>query len=250
MAVVYAISNHKGGVGKTTSTVNIGGALANKKKKVLLVDLDPQANLTHSLGIKNIEITIYDNLKGEKAFHPVEVRKGLFVLPSSLDLSAADIELSSEPGREYILKDIMSTLISKFDYILIDCPPSLGLLTINALTASRYVIIPLQAEYLPLRGLAKLNDVIHKIRKRLNPDLEIGCVFLTQYDRRKVLNRDVASSVRDFFGEKFFDTKISSNIALAEAPSQGKDIFLYNKKCRGAIDYNALCEELIQKKVA
>lgn len=249
MAIVLAISNHKGGVGKTTSTVNIGAALANRSHRVLLVDLDPQANLTQSLGVKNAEITIYENLRGEMMVHPIEVRKNMYVLPSSLDLSAAEIELSSEPGREYILREILSSVSDKFAYILIDCPPSLGLLTINALTSSDKVIIPLQAEYLPLRGLAKLNDVIKKIQSRLNPKLNIGGVFLTQYDPRKVLNRDVAESVKSFFGEKLLDTKISNNIALAEAPSQGKDIFLYNKNCKGAQDYNELCEEMIKKKV-
>jgi chromosome partitioning protein len=245
--MIYAISNHKGGVGKTTSTVNIGAALANKGKKVLLLDLDPQANLTQSLGIKNVEISIYDNLRGEKIIHPVEYRSNLYVLPSSLDLSAAEIELSSEPGREYILKDILSQLVNKFDYIFIDCPPSLGLLTINALTAADYVIIPMQAEYLPLRGLAKLTEVITKIQTRLNHKLQIGCVFLTQYDSRKVLNRDIAESVLEFFGKKFLNAKISNNVALAEAPSQGKDIFIYNRNCKGAIDYDNLCNEMIEK---
>lgn len=250
MVKIYSISNHKGGVGKTTSTVNIGAALVIKGFKVLLVDLDPQANLTQSLGLKNIESSIYENLRGDKKINPIEVKKNMWVLPSSLDLSAAEIELSSEPGREYILKDILQSIKDEFDYILIDCPPSLGLLTINALTASDYVLIPLQAEYLPLKGLAKLTDVINKIKKRLNPTLEIGCVFLTQYDPRKVLNRDVAQSVKEFFGDKLLDNTISSNIALAEAPSQGKDIFLYNRNCKGASDYQELCDELFQKRVA
>lgn len=244
--MIYAISNHKGGVGKTTSAINIGAALANKSKKVLLIDLDPQANLTQSLGIKG-EITIYENLKGEKIILPVEYRTNLYVLPSSLDLSAAEIELSSEPGREYILKDIVSQLTAKFDYILIDCPPSLGLLTINALTAADYVLIPMQAEYLPLRGLAKLTEIIKKIQTRLNEKLQIGGVFLTQYDTRKVLNRDIAESVSDFFNDKFLTTKISNNVALAEAPAQSKDIFLYNRSSKGAVDYADLCNELIQK---
>lgn len=247
--MIYAISNHKGGVGKTTSTVNIGAALALKKKKVLLLDLDPQANLTQSLGIHKAEITIYDNLRGEKLISPIEYKNNLYVLPSSLDLSAAEIELSSEPGREYILKEFLQKLKDKFDYIFIDCPPSLGLLTINALTAADYVIIPMQAEYLPLRGLAKLTEVINKIQSRLNTNLQIGCVFLTQYDARKVLNRDVASSVEEFFGKKFLHNKISSNVALAEAPSQGKDIFSYNKHCKGAEDYAKLVEEIIAHEV-
>jgi len=244
---IFAISNHKGGVGKTTSTVNIGAGFALKGKKVLLIDLDPQANLTQSLGIKNPEISIYDNLRGEKNIIPIEVKKNLYVLLSSLDLSAAEIELNAEPGREYILRDIISKIKDRFDYILIDCPPSLGLLTINALTASNHVIIPLQAEFLPLKGLVKLNDVIEKIKNRLNPALNIIAVFLTQYDHRKVLNRDVSEMIKDFYGDKMLESKISSNIALAEAPSQGKDIFLYNKNCKGATDYKQLCEELLEK---
>lgn len=250
MAKIISVANHKGGIGKTTSTINIGAGLATSGEKVLLVDLDPQANLTQSLGINNPEITIYDNLRGENVVYPLEVRNNLYVIPSTLDLSAAEIELSSEPGREYILKDILSKVSSKFDYIFIDCPPSLGLLTINALTCSDFVYIPLAAEYLPLRGLAKLNQVIEKIQSRLNPNLKIGCVFLTKYDQRKILNRDVAESVKEFFGEKLLETKISDNIALAEAPCHGKDIFLYNKKCRGAEDYASLCSELLKKKVA
>lgn len=246
---IYAVVNHKGGVGKSTSTINLGAALAKRGKKVLLVDLDPQANLTQSLGIKNPEITIYENLKGEKLLAPVEYKNNLYVLPSSLDLSAAEMELSSEPGREYILKDILEQLIKKFDYILIDCPPSLGILTINALAASKYVLIPMQAEYLAMRGLAKLTDTIKKIQKRLNPNLEIGGLFLTQYDARKILNRDIAGNISDFFEDKLLNTTISSNVALAEAPSQGKDIFSYNKNCKGALDYNDLCAELIKKKV-
>lgn len=243
--MIYAISNHKGGVGKTTSTINIGAALALKKKRVLLVDLDPQANLTQSLGVNKAEITIYDNLRGEKLISPIECKNNLYVIPSSLDLSAAEIDLSAEPGREYILKEFLLKLKDKYDYILIDCPPSLGLLTINALTAADFVIIPMQAEYLPLRGLAKLTEVINKIQARLNVGLKIGCVFLTQYDSRKILNRDVADSVEQFFGNKFLQSKISSNIALAEAPSQGKDIFSYNKNCKGAEDYSVLVDEII-----
>lgn len=244
---IFAVSNHKGGVGKTTSTINLGAALAYKQKKVLLIDLDPQANLTISLGITDVKISIYENLRGKNNFEPIKYRNNLSVLPSSLDLSAAEIELSAEPGREYILKDIIKKMQMDFDYIFIDCPPSLGLLTINALTAAQYVIIPMQAEYLPLRGLAKLTEVIEKIQKRLNDQLQIGGVFFTQYDSRKILNKDIADSVSAFFLEKLFETKISNNIALAEAPSQGKDIFSYNKNCKGATDYNTLCDEMIKR---
>jgi chromosome partitioning protein len=247
MTRILAISNHKGGVGKTTSTVNIGAALALKAYKVLLVDLDPQANLTQSLGIKTSAFNIYENLRGRQAVSPIKVKDNLYVIPSSLDLSAAEIELSAEPGREYLLKDILSKVQGDFDYILIDCPPSLGLLTIDALTTATDVVIPLQAEYLPLKGLAKLTEVIEKIKNRLNPNLMIGCVFLTQYDPRKVLNRDVAESVREFFGDKLLTAKISNNVSLAEAPSQGQDIFLYNKASKGAVDYKDLCDEILVK---
>jgi chromosome partitioning protein len=241
MAIIYSVSNHKGGVGKTTSTINIGAGLTQYNKKVLLIDLDPQENLTQSLNIKNSEFTIYEYLKGAKPINPIEIRPNLYVIPSSLDLSAAEIELNAEPGREYVLSEILNTIRDEYDYILIDCPPSL---------ASDKVIIPLQAEFLPLKGLSKLNDVIKKIKSRLNKNLDIGCVFFNQFDSRKVLNRDVSESVKRFFIDKVMETKISNNIALAEAPSQGKDIFWYNKTCKGAQDYRALCDEMIEKKVA
>lgn len=250
MTIIYSVSNHKGGVGKTTSTVNIGAGLTQYDKKVLLIDLDPQANLTHSFNIKNPEFTIYDYLRGEKTIIPIEIRNNLFIIPASLDLSAAEIELSAEPGREYILKDILDNISAEYDYVLIDCPPSLGLLTINALAASDKVIIPLQAEFLPLKGLAKLNDVILKIKSRLNKKLEVGCVFFNQFDSRKVLNREISESVKRFFEGKVLENKISNNIALAEAPSQGKDIFWYNKNSKGAIDYKNLCDEMRERNIA
>jgi len=248
MAKKYAVSNHKGGVGKTTSTVNIGAALASKGKKILLIDLDPQANLSQSFGIKNQEITIYENLKGEP-LNIIEIKKNLYVISSSLDLSAAEIELSSETGREYILKDVITKIEDSYDYIFIDCPPSLGILTINALTASDYIIMPLTAEFLPFKGIAKLNEIIQKIKKRLNPSLEIACVFFTQYDARKVLNKDVSLSIKDYFKDKVLKSTISNNISLAEAPSQGLDIFRYNKKSKGALDYMELCNEMLDKRI-
>jgi chromosome partitioning protein len=250
MGNIISISNHKGGVGKTTSAINIGAGLHKLGSRVLLVDLDPQANLTQSLGITEPDKTIYGALRGKYKPKPVEILKGLDLLPSTLDLSGAEVELSGEAGREYILKELLQPLGSSYkrnsyDYILIDCPPSLGLLTINAFTASDTVYIPIQAQYLALQGLTKLLEVIDKIQKRLNKGLTVGRVFITQYDSRKVLNRDVVASIEAHFGSKLFKTKIRDNVALAEAPAQGLDIFRYNPKSYGAEDYLSLCEEII-----
>jgi len=242
---VISITNHKGGVGKTTSTLNIGAGLSKKGKRVLLVDMDPQANLSLSLGITEPAQTIYGAIKGEYRISPIEIYPGLDILPSTLDLSGAEIELSSETGREYILREILAPYRDQYEYILIDCPPSLGLLTINALTASDRIFIPLQAEYLSLRGLAKLMEIVDKVKKRLNGDLEIGGVFITQYDGRKTLNRNIVESIEKHFPDKVFSTKLRDNVALAEAPSAGQDIFRYNPKSFGAQDYASLCEEIL-----
>jgi chromosome partitioning protein len=247
MSKVISISNHKGGVGKTTSAINIGAGLNLLKKKVLLIDLDPQANLTQSLGLINQERNIYGALKGEYKLEPIEILKGLDIIPSTLDLSGAEIELSSEPGREYILKELIEPLRSSYDFIIIDSPPSLGLLTINSFTASDEILIPLQAQYLALQGLAKLVEVVDKIKGRLNKGLKVGGVFITQYDNRKVLNRDVVDTIQAHFKDEVFNTKIRDNIALAEAPAQGLDIFRYNSKTYGAEDYLALSKEILKR---
>jgi chromosome partitioning protein len=248
MSKVISLSNHKGGVGKTTSTINIGAGLNKLKKKVLLIDLDPQANLSQSLGIMEPTKTIYGALKGEYELEPLEIMPGLDLIPSTLDLSGAEVELSGEAGREYILKELIDPLRGSYDYILIDSPPSLGLLTINAFTASDEVYIPLQAQYLALQGLTKLIEVIDKIKRRLNKELNLGGVFITQYDRRKVLNRDVVETIKSHYKEKLFKTAIRDNIALAEAPTQGLDIFRYNPKSYGAEDYLSLCKEMLKTK--
>ena len=247
MAKILTFSNHKGGVGKTTSTVNVGAGLSYLEKKVLLIDMDPQANLSQSLGIENPETSIYEALKGDTELIPVNIKTDLDIIPSSLDLSGAEIELSTEPGREYLLRELIEPQMDKYDYIIIDCPPSLGLLTVNALVTSHEVFIPLQAEYLAIKGLTKITEVIDKIRKRLNKELIIGGVFITQYDHRKVLNRNVATTIQDFFGEKVFQTKIRDNVSLAEAPAKQVDIFRYDPKCYGAQDYLSLCLEIIDK---
>ncbi len=247
MSKVISISNHKGGVGKTTSAINIGAGLNLLKKKVLLIDLDPQANLSQSLGLINEPINIYGALRGEYKPQPIEILKGLDVIPSTLDLSGAEVEMSGEAGREYILRELIDPIRGSYDYILIDSPPSLGLLTINSFTASNEVLIPLQAQYLALQGLSKLVEVIDKIKKRLNKELKIGGVFITQYDSRKVLNRDVVETIHAHFKDEVFKTKIRDNIALAEAPAQGVDIFRYNSKSYGAEDYLALSKEVLKR---
>jgi chromosome partitioning protein len=247
MSKVISISNHKGGVGKTTSAINLGAGLNKLGKRVLLIDLDPQANLSQSLGLVDQERTIYGALRGEYKLQPIEVIAGLDLIPSTLDLSGAEIEMSGEAGREYILKELVDPIRGSYDYVLIDSPPSLGLLTINAFTASDRVFIPLQAQYLALQGLTKLLEVIDKITKRLNKDLRVGGVFITQYDGRKVLNRDVVATIGAHFQDQLFKTMVRDNIALAEAPSQGLDIFRYNPKSYGAEDYLSLSQEVINR---
>lgn len=248
MGYIISLLNHKGGVGKTTCTINIGAGMAERGKKVLLLDLDAQANLTLALGIPRQKGGIYEGLRGESELTPYTVKPGLDVVTSCLDLSGAEMELINEAGREFVLRELLAPLVDNYDYIFIDCPPSLGLLTLNALTSSQYVIIPLQTEFLAMQGLAKIKQVIDKVKFRLNKDLEIAGVVPTMYDSRKVLNRDVVETIIKFFGEKVFKTYIRETIALAEAPAQRMDIFDYAPKSNGADDYLGLCDE-IEKRV-
>ena len=246
---VFALLNHKGGVGKTTSTINIGAALNRAGKSVLLIDLDPQANLSQSLGIQEPAQTIYGIVKGDYLASDaiLNIRPGLDVIPSTLDLSGSEIELSTKIGRELILREAIEPIKKKYDFILIDCPPSLGLLTVNALTASDKILIPLQAEFLAMQGLAKMLEVVSIIQKHLNKSLELGGVFITQYDSRKVLNKNVFDTITEHFPKKVFATKIRDNVALAEAPATGQDIFTYNSKSAGAADYESLAGEILSK---
>jgi chromosome partitioning protein len=247
MGIIISLLNHKGGVGKTTSAINIGAGLVELGKKVLLLDLDPQANLTISLGIPRQKYTIYEALRGECDLVPYTHKPGMDIVTSSLDLSGAEMELINEAGREYILRELFNNVIDDYDFIIIDCPPSLGLLTLNALTSSRFVMIPLQTEFLAVQGLAKIKQVIDKVRFRLNKTLEIGGVIPTMFDNRRVLNRDVIEIIDKHFGEKVFKTRIRENVALAEAPAQRKDIFDYAPKSSGALDYLALCKEILAR---
>jgi len=245
--LVISLLNHKGGVGKTTSAINIGAGLVELGKRVLLIDLDPQANLSLSLGIPRQKSTIYEALRGESELVPYTVKENLDVVTSTLDLSGAEMELINEAGREYILRELLEVVEEDYDYVIIDCPPSLGLLTLNALTSSTYVYIPLQTEFLALQGLTKIKQIIDKVRFRLNKKLSIGGVIATMYDHRKVLNRDVVETIKKFFGKRVFETYIRDNVALAEAPAQRKDIFAYNKRSSGAKDYLALSKEIIER---
>lgn len=247
MGKIISLLNHKGGVGKTTSAINIGAGLVELGKRVLLIDLDPQANLTLSLGISRQKYSIYEAVRGESELVPFTVREGFDVVTSNLDLSGAEMELINEAGREFILRELFEPIRDEYDFIIIDCPPSLGLLTLNALTSSNYVFIPLQTEFLALQGLTKIKQVIDKVKFRLNKKLEIGGVIATMYDHRKVLNRDVVETIKKYFNEKVFKTLIRDNVALAEAPAQRKDIFSYQRSSNGAKDYLALCQEIIER---
>lgn len=246
MAIKIAISNHKGGVGKTTSTVNIGAGLALLKKKVLLIDLDAQANLSQCFGIKDPEKTVYGSLRGDYPLTPYEVNENLDVVPSCLDLAGIELEIGSKIGREKILSKLLAPIEKNYDFILFDCPPSLGLIIVNAFSAADKVYIPLQAQFLALHGLDKLMEIMGMVKEDLNSKLEIEGVFITQYDKRKVLNRDISESVKEYFKDKVFKTIIRDNVSLAEAPASSQDIFSYAPHSIGALDYNNLVKEIIK----
>lgn len=245
MTRIISIVNHKGGVGKTTSVSSLGVALSDLGRRVLLVDLDPQCNLTDSLSVPRSGRTIYDSLREGKDLPQVQLRERLWICPSSLDLVSMDLELSEVRGREYRLRDLLSPL--EYDYILLDCPPSLGLLTINALTASGEVFVPLTPEALPAKGLGTLLDIIRRTREGLNPDLRLGGIIITRYQRRKI-NRIVEESLRETFGDLVFQTKIRDNVDISEAPLQGKDIYSYSPRSIGASDYRDLALEIDKKR--
>jgi chromosome partitioning protein len=246
---IISLLNQKGGVGKTTSTVNIGHGLTMLGKKVLLLDLDPQAHLTYSLGIKahELEKTIFELLKGEATLdQAIQTVGAMQVIPSTLDLSGAEMEFSSVAGREMLLKEALKKA-HDYDYILIDCPPNLSILTLNTLTTAREVFICVQTEYLALQGIARLMETIQVVKKRLNKSLNVTGVICTRFDKRKRLNIEVAENIKSYFGDKVFQTIIRDNIALAEAPIQGKTIFDYAPKSHGAEDYMELCKEIINQ---
>lgn len=248
--VVLSIVNQKGGVGKTTTAVNLASYLAENKKKTLLIDFDPQANATSGIGLKPdlIKYSVYhflvDPTTLEKVLHP-SVYEQLHVIPASKELAGAQIELVSEVSRETRLKERIALLKDYYDYIVIDCPPSLGLLTINALVATDKAIIPVQCEYFALEGIAGLIQTLTQIKNHFNPELEIGGIVLTMYDRRTSLNRQVVDNTRRFFKDLVFDTIIPRNIRLSEAPSHGVPISLYDAHSTGALSYKNLAQEVM-----
>ncbi len=243
MSKVISIANFKGGVGKTTSCVNIAAGLAKAGKRVLLLDMDAQHNLTQSFGVSADTLTdvttTYRLLTGSD-FAPHQIAENLFIIPSDLDLIKAEIELVSEFRREYILDRILKPVKADFDFILIDCPPSLGLLTVNAFVASDLIFTPIEAEYLSLKGFSILSEALDKI------GIEIDRVFISKFDGRKILNQSVKDNVLSALGEKAFKTVIRSNVALAEAPTKGQSIFDYAPRSNGATDYQLLTNEILK----
>ncbi len=249
MGKKIAIVNQKGGVGKSTTAVNLGACMAEKGKSVLLIDIDPQGNATSGVGIdkSNLEHSVYDVLIGGVAIRSV-IRETnieqLSVLPANIDLAGAEIELVSMISRESRLTRIVEEIINDFDYIFYDCPPSLGLLTVNALTAANSIIVPIQCEYYALEGLGQLVKTIDLVQNNLNPALKIEGVLLTMYDARTNLSQQVIEEVKKYFQEKVYNTIIPRNVRLSEAPSFGKPIILYDPNSKGAIAYRDLAKEV------
>jgi len=250
MGKIIGIANQKGGVGKTTTSVNLAAALGVLEKKVLLIDADPQANATSGLGIEEVYHSTYNVLEGsteiEECIRPT-TSPNLDILPSHIDLVAAEIELVDREKREYQLHNALQKVKSKYDYILIDCAPSLGLITINALTAADSVIIPIQCEYFALEGLGKLLNTIKNVQRLHNPNLDIEGLLLTMFDSRLRLSNQVVEEVNSHFPDMVFETIIHRNVRLSEAPSFGESIIMYDAESRGAIQYIQLAEEVLLK---
>jgi len=246
---VFSICNQKGGVGKTTTALNLGAGLADQGKRVLLIDLDPQGSLSVSAGQADLsadELTTYEVLKGAEIDQAI--RSGRFdILPTDIRLSGAELELGSIPGREFLLKEALEKLSTDYDVVLIDCPPSLGVLTLIGLTASDGVLVTIKTDFLALKGMTQLSDTISIVKRRMNPGLRIAGIIATFFNGRRTLDRQVVSNIEKYFPGQLFETKVSQTTALAEAPVNGVDIFTYNDKSNGAIQYRAIVAELIKR---
>lgn len=252
MGKIIALANQKGGVGKTTTCINLASYIAVMGKKVLVLDLDPQGNATSGLGIDKTDDlkTIYDLISGDAATEEViqeTLIEGLDILPSTVDLAGAELDMVQMPQREKIIKGILDPLREKYDFIFIDCPPSLGLITVNALTSCDSVIIPMQCEYYPLMGITQLMNTIRLIKFQLNPKIDIEGVVMTMKDKRSNLTNQVSDEILKFFGKKVFFTYIPRNIRLAEAPSHGEPIVVYEPSSKGADAYLSLAEEFLDR---
>ena len=252
MGRVIAVTNQKGGVGKTTTCVNLAASLVATKKKVLLIDLDPQGNATMGSGIdKNaVEQSLYDVLVHDVPIAKVSVHAencGYDIIPSNADVTAAEVELLAIEGKEFRLRDALAIERAEYDYIIIDCPPSLNMLTVNAMTAAQGVIIPMQCEYYALEGLSALLETITQIQQVLNPKLEIDGLLRTMYDPRNSLTNDVSRQLTEYFGDKVYRTVIPRNVRLAEAPSHGMPVMAYDKQSKGAMSYLVLAGEILRR---
>ncbi len=251
MTQIICIANQKGGVGKTTTAINLSAALALSSKKTLLVDCDPQANATTGIGINkaSLESTLYHGMIGETPATDIIVDSeidNLHIIPSRVELTGFEVEMITTPGREKILKRLLYDLADAYEYIIIDCPPSLSLLTLNAMVASDFVLIPLQSEFYALEGLGQLLQTVKKIKENLNPDLKISGILLTMFDKRTNLSFQVAENAQKYFKDLVFKTKIPRNVRLGEAPSFGKPIILYDKSSVGALSYLKLAKEMLE----
>ena len=250
MGKIITVANQKGGVGKTTTAINISASLAAAEKNILLIDIDPQANSSSGLSISNQTPSIYEVLIGSHQIREVIIPSFmpfLNILPSNINLVGAEIEMVDMENREMLLKQRLAEISKEYDYIIIDCPPSLGLLTLNALSASNSVLIPVQCEYFALEGLGQLLNTINIVKQNFNPKLSVEGVLLTMYDVRLRLSQQVAEEVRKYFGDKVFNTIIHRNVRLSEAPSYGKPILLYDAVSSGAKNYIALASELLER---